>query len=280
MGVGTMASDQEQDAERAIADVVPENWSPPRRVFEHLRVYWPWYAMGVSVPSILASWLASYHGHYGGFPVNVIGQIMGDVLLAGAVAPFARRAYQRQTGREHKAGFPYERFLRHIAGARHRIQLLDTFSFMLLPSNGDHTGIPGAENSRYHRIYRQRLVEALKRDVVIEILLLRPDSPEVGRRASALNISSERYERLVERNLEVLRDLHREVPEGKLDVRTYDAPPVLTLHRCDDRMWTSFYPLGDPAVNSPHLELDSRSQNGWFLKKRFTEVYDKSVRVW
>jgi hypothetical protein len=196
------------------------------------------------------------------------------------VAPFARRAYQARTGRE-LFEFPYASFLRSLSRAEHRVQVLDTFSYMLTsPAVLASLDVPGSEFACFHEEAVRLLRKALERDVVIEILLLRPDSDEVARRATQVGIAPDDYRTLIGVNLDVLKALRQAVPYGKLDVRVYDAPPGISMHRCDNRMWTSFYPLDWPTVGSAHLELTASSQNAGFLKRRFNELYEHSRRLW
>jgi hypothetical protein len=249
-------------------------------VFERAVRIWPWLALTVSAPAIVAFVVVSGRRGFDGLSVNVVGQIIGDVLLAGVVAPFARRAFQARTGRE-LPEFPYASFLRSLSRAEHRVQVLDTFSYMLTsPTVLASLDVPGSEFVCFHEEAVRLLRKALERDVVVEILLLRPDSDEVTRRAKQVGIAPDDYRALIGVNLDVLKALHQAVPYGKLDVRVYDAPPGISMHRCDNRMWTSFYPLNWPTVGSAHLELTAGSQNAGFLKRRFNELYEHSRMLW
>ncbi len=92
------------------------------------------------------------------------------------------------------------------------------------------------------------IIEAVEHGATIQMLLLDPDSPQVKYRADALeNIADVREEiKLDLRALgKVLGELEQKSGyEGKLEIRLYDATPVVSMYKFDDTWIVAAYLWG------------------------------------
>ena len=121
---------------------------------------------GVCVAAAAWSWWQAQIGGYAGLPVNTLGQILGDLLLMGLVAPLAKLRWPAAE-RGRRSNPP---ILDTLARARHRIQVLDVR--MCLPEFTQGTAGRPAVSSGVARA----LESALGNDACVEVLL--PDHPE------------------------------------------------------------------------------------------------------
>ncbi|HEV3169183.1 MAG TPA: hypothetical protein VGZ32_02530 [Actinocrinis sp.] len=227
--------------------------------------------MAVLVPCLVAmAWVVrdSQIDGYVGLPVNTLGQIVGDLLLAVIAGPVAVGYHLAQHTRPHPIGDLPTR----IASAKHRIQLLDATGCLLSWSN-----VPVRGTSRTEReCTRDRIIgalrEALERDVAIEILMPDPGiaQPRVLR---ALGFTAAAHRELSETARAELEALYDAVPHGRLDIRTSQRWPTLALVRCDARMWVTLPSDGMPGSSPLYLEFGARSHNARALAAHFNELY-------
>lgn len=191
------------------------------------------------------TWWDARAGGYAGLAVNTLGQIIGDVLLMGLVAPVGIRRRRRVRGRD-------PALMDVIARAGHRIQLLDLEVCL-------HPALP------------RTLAAALANDACVEILLPEPDAPGVP-------------EGYAERLRGLLEDFNALRPasagasaqrSGRLEVRLYRGPAAVSIVRCDGRIWASLHP--DRPTGSAYLALDQDCANARALRDHFDRLHAESL---
>jgi hypothetical protein len=197
---------------------------------------------GVCFVLLAWTWWDARADRYSGLAINTLGQIIGDVLLMGLIAPIGNRRRLRVRGDDPE-------LTEVIARARHRIQLLD-LSVCL------EAGLPPA------------VAAALDHDVCVEILLPEPDAPDVP----------EDYPRCLRRFLDALAAESAAVSaagsdtgSGRLDIRLYRGPAAVSVVRCDGRIWASLHP-GKPTA-ATYLALDRDSENARTLQAYFDRLH-------
>ena len=192
------------------------------------------------------TWWDARAGGYAGLAVNTLGQIIGDVLLMGLVAPVGIRLRRRARTRD-------PALVDAIARAKHRVQLLDLEVCL-------HPALPRAVGA------------ALANDACVEILLPEPDAP------SALEGYPERLRDLLDR-LDALRrsggDAAASGRSGRLDVRLYRGPAAVSIVRCDGRIWASLHP--DGPTGSAYLALDAGCANARALRAHFDRLHAEGL---
>jgi hypothetical protein len=187
------------------------------------------------------TWWDARAGGYTGLAVNTLGQIIGDVLLMGLVAPIGTRRRRRARGRD-------PALMTVIARSRHRVQLLDLEVCL-------HPALPRA------------LAAALANDACVEILLPEPDGP------GAPDGYAVRLRRLLDELDKAQRSGENALPpvrSGRLDVRLYRGPAMVSIVRCDERLWASLHP--DRPTGSAYLALDRDCANARALRAHFDRL--------
>lgn len=194
------------------------------------------------------TWWDARAGGYAGLAVNTLGQIIGDVLLMGLVAPIGIRRRRRA-----RTGDPA--LVDAIARARHRVQLLDLEVCL-------HPALPRAVGA------------ALANDACVEILLPEPDVPGVP----------DGYPERLRGLLDALSTLRRSGGDaaasgrsGRLDVRLYRGPAAVSIVRCDGRIWASLHP--DRPTGSAYLALDRDCANARTLRAYFDRLHAEGLRA-
>jgi hypothetical protein len=227
--------------------------------------------LAVLLPCLVAmAWVLrdSQLDGYVGLPVNTLGQIVGDLLLAAIAGPVAVGYHVAQRTRPH----PVADLPTRLAGAKHRIQLLDATGCLLSWSNVPLRGASRTERECTRDKIIDALREALERDVAVEILL--PDPAIAQPRAlRALGFTAAAHRELSESARADLEALHEAVPHGRLDIRSSRRRPTLALVRCDGRVWVTLPSDGMPGSSPLHLEFGARSHNARALAAHFNELY-------
>ncbi|MCU7725194.1 hypothetical protein ODJ79_15810 [Actinoplanes sp. KI2] len=152
------------------------------------------------------------------------------------------------------------RFSRNVQNASSTVRIMDT---------GNHI-LEGRQRDRFLEAIRT----AAEHGVRIEILLLDPDAKATEQRAEEIRPVDVRG--VIVENLRFLYCCRAGMSVAhaeNLAVRTYDALPALQLHQWDGRALISFYPVGQRASASPHLEINIDSSLGQFAESRFHELW-------
>jgi hypothetical protein len=192
------------------------------------------------------TWWDARAGGYAGLAVNTLGQIIGDVLLMGLVAPIGIRLRRRARTRD-------PALMDVIARARHRVQLLDLEVCL-------HPALPRAVGA------------ALANDACVEILLPEPDAPGVP----------DGYREQLRGLLDHLNALWRSGGDaaasrrsGRLDVRLYRGPAAVSIVRCDGRIWASLHP--DRPTGSAYLAFGRDCANARALRAHFDRLHAEGL---
>ena len=168
------------------------------------------------------TWWAAQASEYAGLPVNVLGQIAGDLVLMGLLAPLARRVRPNCT--DDTAGTSTAD--QALAIAKDRIQLLNP-------------EILGGECASLVQDIRA----ALKNHARIEVLL--PDPRSLADDITAGPGSEPgAHDRRLEHLLEQFGAEYAQVQSRGLDLRLYSDQAGFRFIRCDERMWVSMRPSG------------------------------------
>lgn len=201
---------------------------------------------GLCVSLLGWTWWDARAGGYAGLAVNTLGQIIGDVLLMGLVAPIGLRRRRRMRTSD-------PALMGVIARAKHRVQLLDLAVCL-------HPALPRA------------VAAALANDACVEILLPVPDTPGVP----------DDYRDRLPVLLDALRALRRSGGDaagpgrsGRLDVRLYRGPAAVSIVRCDGRIWASLHP--DRPSGSAYLALDRDCANARALRAHFDRLHAEGL---
>lgn len=213
------------------------------------------------------SWWTAQANGYVGLPVNTLGQIIGDLLLMGLIAPLARRDWTGGSAPEPDVD-PTPAALVKAA----HIQLLDLeFCFPDLagesPSPAD-TGAPGRRDTIV-----DALRTALENNARIELLLPDPNTPAGLDAAHRLGIEPDFYRKALNRLLVDLDIASRAVDAGMLELRLYAEPTHISVIRCDGWIWTALHVGGSSRAPAAYLVLDQGSANARALLSYVNRLY-------
>lgn len=207
-------------------------------------------------------WSDASAEQYSGLPINVLGQITGDLIMMGIALPVV--LLRRPREERHEGALGTVELAAQLNRTTRRIQLLEVASALFPAAQDDRGAILAA------------LRAALSRDVTVEILL--PQPAQAAGRDDWIDPPA----RTVEEDLEYLRD---EVPTGILDVQHYRETAPLALARCDDRLWITFTAtekLGGAATvadaERSFLCLDARTRNARAVALYFARLADAGRR--
>jgi hypothetical protein len=110
------------------------------------------------------------------------------------------------------------------------------------------------------------LADAIQRDVLVRILLLKPTSLAIGLRTEALRplqnpARSPDARAGVEECLSILESVFKDAGAARkwLRVRVYNSLPAVAVYRTDDHYFVSSFWHGMLAINSPQTEIDGGS---------------------
>jgi hypothetical protein len=224
----------------------------------------------------------------------------GEECEAEVVAPASRLgeqlnyAYQRKYGRELPASgprfalmrpasraavpkdrtvefdrLPLSQILEWLAEARRSVRILDTSS-ILIGQNGDEAQA---------RAFTAAALRALGNGATVRILLLAPTTSAALERAQ--EIRDQRFDLMVERNIERLRFLAAQLPEHgiepeRLQVRLYDQLPVISVHQIDDRVMAGFLPYRRRSSATSQYESQRHSDLGEFAVDQFQRLWQRA----
>lgn len=210
-------------------------------------------------------WWDSQIAGYAGLPVNTVGQILGNVLLAG-LGPLAAAC------RRSRARWP--RSVSHsrsadIAAARHRVQLLDVRSSFLGIAGLSPQRAQREADGRRHELLRA-LSSALENGARAEILLPDPEAPSTARVAVELAVAPDVYLSFLRTLLNGMALLQRAYPPDRLSLRLYAAPAAISMTRCDQRTWVYLNP--PVSTSDAYLTFDAVSANASTLQTYFNHL--------
>ena len=215
---------------------------------------------GACVAAAAWSWWEAQIGGYAGLPVNTLGQILGDLLLMGIVAPLANLRWP-EAERGDRAAPP---ILDALAEAKHRIQVLDVR--MCLPEFALGTPEPLVARSGVARA----LESALGNDACVEVLLPDPDAPVCATTARELGVAPETYRKSLRCLVDDLAALPGRSLPGRLDVRVYTEHVSVSMIRCDEHFWAALDPQG--TTTAPYLALEHGGENAVDLQSYFDRL--------
>jgi hypothetical protein len=229
-----------------------------RRMIQPYRMR-PW-GFGLFSAAALAV-LASARTH-DGYPRDVMVNLGTSLVVVALTYAIFDPVFQelRKARVSEQPYFDDVRFSRDVQNAASVVRIMDT---------GNHI-LEGRQRDRF----LESLRTAAERGVRIEILLLDPDAKATEQRAE--EISPVDVRRVIVENLRFLYTCKAGMTDAHADnlvVRTYDALPALQLHQWDHRALISFYPVGQRASSSPHLEINVDSSLGQFAESRFQELW-------
>jgi hypothetical protein len=217
---------------------------------------------GTCVAMAAWSWWEARIGGYEGLPVNTLGQIVGDLLLMGIVAPLAD--FRRPSaGRDRRQAPP---MLETLAQAGHRVQVLDVR--MCLPDFAVGPAEPPGGPAGLARA----VGSALDNDACVEILLPDPDAPVSAATARELGLDPEAYRRSLRCLVDDLAALSAHSRSGRLDVRVFTEQVSVSIIRCDEQFWAALHPQGAPN-STPYLSLEHGGHNARALQSYFDRLH-------
>lgn len=213
------------------------------------------------------SWWTAQASGYVGLSVNMLGQIIGDLLLMGLVAPLTRRGRVGRGGTEAEAT-PEPAALLATA---FQIQLLDV-GFCLPQLAGMSRYRTGAGVIGRQDEIVGLLRTALENDARIEILLPDPGTSAGHDAARRYGVDPDNYRKALMHLLHELGTVSGVGDSGGLDVRLYAEPAHVSVIRCDGQIWTSLHL--DGSTDTPaYLALDQGSENARALQSYLNRLY-------
>jgi hypothetical protein len=214
------------------------------------------------------TWRAVDADGYTGLPVNVLGQMAGDLLMAAIAAP----ALRRRTARDHARPLRSGELITYAGQAGLRIRLLDGTG-LLLPPEGASRPVPGAAAQHLGELIAA-LGAALHRGADVEILLPAPGSAAAERAARAVNLSPGAYEALAATVRSRLATLPASTPAGgTIKARGYSEHPQLAVFACDERVWISPQSLDPLRSGNPFFALATCSRFARHTLDVFNDVF-------
>lgn len=207
------------------------------------------------LPAVWSWWAAQASG-YAGLPVNMLGQIAGDLVLMGLLAPTVRLAGPGCI-QESGLGPPHTDSL---ATARHCVQLLDPPALL-------RQLVTDRRASLVHD-----LRAALQNDIRVEILL--PDPAGSAGRAAARRLGLEPggYGRRLERLLDEVGSGLAQAQWRGLDLRLYSDPVEVCFIRCDRKIWVSMHP-NSRALPPDYVALNRRCGTAALFQAYFEHLH-------
>lgn len=212
------------------------------------------------------SWWTAQADGYVGLPVNTLGQIIGDLLLMGLIAPLARR--DRAGGSAEPETDPTPAAL---AKAAH-IQLLDV-GFCFPDLAGEFPGAAGTQAPDRRDSVVDALCTALENNARIELLLPDPDTSAGLDAARRLCVEPDFYRKALNRLIIDLASVSGAVDIGGLELRLYAEPTHISVIRCDGRIWTALNVGGLYGTPTAYLVLDQGSGNARALVSYVNRLY-------
>jgi len=142
------------------------------------------------------------------------------------------------------------------------------------------TFIPYAQHL-YH--FEDDLLEAIKRDCEVQVLLSSPESTVVGLRERALRPAYGSVKQQISDNLKLFAALARKLPADKCDrlkVRVHTTMPSMSIYRVDDVFFSGHYLQGNLAIDSPQLRVrNPQSSMGKQLSSEHSQIWRSAAEV-
>jgi hypothetical protein len=159
-------------------------------------------------------------------------------------------------------------FINKISNAKSNIQILNTW-------------IP---NLSKEPIFVDEILNALKRGVKVEILLLFPRSTIVTYREDSLRADGGinfSIKALIEDNFRIIKeniyDKLNEEYRKSLVVRVYDLIPPIAIYRCDENYFICLFWHGKLAVEGPTIEIKSNSLLSKQVEEEFKSFWNSNL---
>jgi hypothetical protein len=164
---------------------------------------------------------------------------------------------------------PTLQLLEQLTRCERSVRILDTSS-ILVGQDGDEAGA---------QAFVRAALEAVSRGATIKVLLLAPTTSAARERAREMK--DERFDQLVERNVQRLRQLAAQLPGRGVDpellqVRLYDQLPEISVHQMDDRVLVGFLPYRRRSSTTSQLETDRHSELGVYAIGQFELLWQRS----
>lgn len=192
--------------------------------------------------------------------LNLGADLVGTILAIFLIAPIIERAELRRDSVLER--FDHSKFIRQVAGTRHRVLILELWTDLLQGS--------------YQARFLAALGDALQRHVEVRLLLLSPDARAAEQRADDLLRQTNVVENIMD-NLLVLHQFRRNLPDrqqSKIEVRIYSALPPVQMYRVDDHVIVSFYPVNVTSWNAAQYQTNPQAQLGTFVGTKFDELWE------
>jgi hypothetical protein len=165
-------------------------------------------------------------------------------------------------------GLPAVHLTSLIGVATHAIRILDTSSTLLL----DDDRAPG------EGVIFRALLDTLKQGASLKVLLMYPGTRFARLRAE--EISRPHVESEIEQNLSWLTQLRKQVansglPEERVQVRLYNAPPSFSVYQVDDTVIAGFMPVGTRSSSTTHYSTELDSPLAGFVLDQFDLLWHR-----
>lgn len=164
---------------------------------------------------------------------------------------------REQTDIESIPELPKRKIIREIAASNQRVQILDSWSYLFV-------------DTRQH-IFRKAVREAVERGASVQIIILRPGSAGLIKRADELREQQIDVVELHHQNMRWLHLLQEELyadltnPPGSFEVRFRNELPESTMYAVDKILYHAPFARRDRADLQRHLRIniDDADSIGW-----------------
>lgn len=160
-----------------------------------------------------------------------------------------------------------DKVIDHIAQSRHLVSILETFIGMM--------------DGKYQEVLLAAFRVAIGNGVRIKILLLEPDSDGARLRSEELRGQRD-VEVAIHSNIYHLGRLYSSLPADSreyLEVRTYSSSASVQMYRWDGKAYICFFPINQLSLDSSQLETHMSTQLGYFVQRRFDELWESGEPV-
>lgn len=165
-------------------------------------------------------------------------------------------------------GLPAVQLANLLTVATREIRILDTSSTLLVED-----GEPAEDGLVF-----KAALEALEHGASVKVLLMYPGTSYTRLRAE--EISRPHVESEIEQNLRwltKLRDeaLRLELPQDRVQVRLYNAPPSFSVYQVDDSVIVGFMPVGTRSSGATHYSTELESPLAGFVLDQFDLLWSQ-----
>lgn len=173
------------------------------------------------------------------------------------------------------------------------IRIMDTSIPMLIWGDFDTLQDP-EEKSRLEaeceRNFDNAILNAVKRGLRVQILLLHPNSIVARQRARDLEQPLLSYLEQMTKTLAHLHSLEERIQrefersgergkDARFTVRLYDKLPSITVYACKEHIYTSFFPHDQPSDRGTILKILRSTMLGAFVKRQFDSLLDDHATI-